>query len=132
MSFLLDTNVCVDALKGHPTVCARMESVSPAECALSAVTAFELLNGVRRSTQPEREMKKVERFFGLVATLPFDPAAAAAAAKIRFELERMGLKIGPYDLLIAGHALSTGSTLITNNGREFSRVTGLTLVDWRG
>lgn len=62
MSFLLDTNVCVDVLKGHPSVCARMAAVSPADCAVSSVTALELASGIRRCAQPEREMKKLDRF----------------------------------------------------------------------
>jgi tRNA(fMet)-specific endonuclease VapC len=131
MSLLLDTNVCVDVLKGHPQVCTRMEAVSPADCAISSVTAFELLSGVRRSAQPERETKKLEKFFAVVGVLPFDATAAAQAARIRFALEGAGLKIGPYDLLIAGHALGAGCTLVTNNTREFARVEGLRLIDWR-
>ena len=131
MNLLLDTNVCVDVLRGHPKVMAQMEAVSPAECAISSVTAFELLSGVRRSAQPEREGKKLEKFFAVVGVLPFDTKAAAQAACIRSALEATGLKIGPYDLLIAGHALGNGCTLVTNNTREFSRIEGLRLLDWR-
>ena len=131
MSLLLDTNVCVDVLKGHSTVCAHMAAVSPADCAVSSVTAFELASGIRRCAQPEREMKKLDRFFAVVSVLPFDFAAAAQAAKLRFDLEKIGLKIGPYDLLIAGHALQTQRTLVTNNTREFVRMTGLPCLDWR-
>ncbi len=131
MSLLLDTNVCVDVLKGHSTVCAHMAAVSPADCAVSSATAFELASGIRRCAQPEREMKKLDRFFAVVSVLPFDLAAAAQAAKLRFDLEKIGLKIGPYDLLIAGHALGARRTLVTNNTREFVRVTGLACLDWR-
>ncbi len=131
MNLLLDTNVCVDVLRGHPQVMARMEAVSPAECAVSSVTVFELLSGIRRSAQPERERRKLERFFAVVGVLPFDGKAATHAAGIRSSLEATGLKIGPYDLLIAGHALGQGCTLVTNNTREFSRIEALRLLDWR-
>lgn len=131
MNLLLDTNVCVDVLRGHPKVLAQMEAVSPAECAISSVTVFELLSGVRRSARPEQERKKLEKFFAVVGVLPFDAKAATQAAGIRSVLEATGLKIGPYDLLIAGHALGAGCPLVTNNTREFSRVEGLELVDWR-
>jgi len=131
MSCLLDTNVCVDALKGHPRVCPRLEAISPADCAISSVTAFELANGVLRCRQPERERKKLERLFALVAVLPFDLAAANEAARVRHVLEMAGQKIGPYDLLIAGQALSAHLTLVTNNTREFSRIPSLLLSDWR-
>ena len=131
MNLLLDTNVCVDALRGHPKVLIQMAAVSPAACAISSVTAFELLSGIRRSAQPERETRKLEKFFAVVGVLPFDAKAATRAAGIRSALETTGFKIGPYDLLIAGHALGAGCTLVTNNTREFSRVEGLRLLDWR-
>jgi len=41
--------------------------------------------------------------------MPFDSEAVTASAKIRTELERQGLTIGPLDLLIAGTALSRGA-----------------------
>lgn len=131
MSHLLDTNVCVDVLKGHPRVCARLEAISPVDCAISAVTAFELVTGVRRCSQPERERKKLEKLFAVVTVLPFDGAAADEAARVRHELEIAGQKIGPYDLLIAGQALSARLILVSNNTREFARVPSLRLVDWR-
>lgn len=131
MSYLLDTNVCVDVLKGHPKVGARLEAISPADCAISAVTAFELATGVRRCREPERERRKLDRLFAVIAVLPFGAAAADATARVRQELEAAGRKIGPYDLLIAGHALSAGLTLVTNNTREFGRIPSLRLSDWR-
>jgi tRNA(fMet)-specific endonuclease VapC len=63
--------------------------------------------------------------------VPFDSAAAEAAARIRVELETHCSLIGPLDLLIAGTALSRGATLVTNNIQEFSRVPGLHVVDWK-
>jgi tRNA(fMet)-specific endonuclease VapC len=34
-------------------------------------------------------------------------------------------------MMIAGHARSLGCTLVTNNVREFSRVDGLDIADWK-
>ena len=62
--------------------------------------------------------------------LPFDETAARRAASVRAELEAAGNVCGPYDLLLAGHALALGLTLATNNVREFSRVGGLVVEDW--
>jgi tRNA(fMet)-specific endonuclease VapC len=49
---------------------------------------------------------------------------------VRTLSEARGVPIGTLDTMIAAHALSLGMTLITNNVREFSRVTGLTVEDW--
>jgi len=83
--------------------------------------------GVRRLPEPGRWTHVIEAFLGNLQVLPFDGRAAAAAADIRAELEAAGTPIGACDLLIAGHVRALGSTLVTNNQREFERVRGLTL-----
>ena len=45
-------------------------------------------------------------------------------------LESKGTPIGPYDCLIAAQARRRGATLVTANGREFTRVPGLMVTDW--
>ena len=52
------------------------------------------------------------------------------AAAIRAQLERKGMLIGPYDLLIAGLARSLGLKLVTNNIKEFERIVDLSLENW--
>ena len=79
---------------------------------------------------PPGERQKVERFLSVIAELPFDRAAAETAARIRVDLERKGTPIGPYDLLIAGHALVNNLTVVTNNLGEFQRVNGLKVEAW--
>ena len=61
----------------------------------------------------------------------FDGRAAAHAADIHADLERRGLLIGPYDILIAGHARSLGLIVVTGNLGEFRRVDGLRCEDWQ-
>jgi tRNA(fMet)-specific endonuclease VapC len=45
-------------------------------------------------------------------------------------LEAQGRMIGPYDILLAGHALAAGLTVVTANTDEFSRVPALILENW--
>ena len=66
-----------------------------------------------------------------IQELPFEVAAAKEAAQIRALLESIGLPIGPYDTLLAGHAKALSLILATSNTTEFMRVPGLTLEDWR-
>jgi tRNA(fMet)-specific endonuclease VapC len=131
MSYLLDTNVCVDLFKGHPKVCAKLADVSPEDCAISAVTAYELSVGVQRSIQPDRENKKLGNLLATIEVLPFDHAAGIEAAHVRHQLEQAGVMIGPYDILIAGQALASKRILISSNTREFDRIPQLELQNWR-
>ena len=97
---------------------------------MSAVVLFELLHGARKSGRPDANMAAVRNLCLLVPPLEFDDNDAAEASRVRRQLEGAGTPIGPYDILIAGHARSRGLVLATNNVKEFSRVEGLTVEDW--
>jgi tRNA(fMet)-specific endonuclease VapC len=130
MKVLLDTNVCIAVMRGHEKALARMSALAPEDCAVSVITAYELYTGVAKCREPERERSKVQRLLAAVSMIPFDEAAAQRAATTRADLERIGKSCGPYDMLLAGHALSLGLSLATNNVGEFSRIEGLTVEDW--
>jgi len=76
-------------------------------------------------------------FFLVLFVLPleiadFDRDTARAYGRIRATLEKKGMPIGALDMMIWAHALALGVTLATNNTKEFSRIKGLTVVDWFG
>jgi tRNA(fMet)-specific endonuclease VapC len=54
----------------------------------------------------------------------------AAYGAMRAAFENRGELIGSNDLWIAAHAKASGLTLVTNNEREFKRVTGLKVQNW--
>ena len=128
---LLDTNVIVHYLKGDPAIVARIHSASRGELAIPAMVVYELEYGTLRSTLPARRQRELEAGLAHLQHVPFDSAAAMAAASIRVGLEKQGSTIGLLDLLIAGTAVSRGATLVTNNAAEFSRVPGLRVLDWK-
>lgn len=131
MQYLLDTNTCIVAMRNEARVVARLQSLQPHDCAISVVTGYELFTGVAKCAEPAKERTKVENLLRVVAELAFDAAAAREAARVRADLEFRGLTIGPYDLLLAGQALSLGLTLVTHNTAEFARVSGLRVEDWQ-
>ena len=131
MRYLLDTDTCIDLLRGEPDVTAKADSVSPDDCAVSTVTTYELLAGAGRCRHPREEERKVATFVKAVHEIPFHRRAAERAGALRAELEGRGSIIGPYDLLLAGQALADGLVLVTSNTGEFSRVPGLRLERWR-
>ena len=104
--------------------------MQPSDLAVPAVVAYELEAGTLRSRNPVLRRRELERLLSFLPILPFDLRAANRAARVRFELEKTGEKIGPLDTLIAGTVLAYGATLVTHNTREFSRVPGLQLEDW--
>ena len=129
MKYLLDTNTCIALMRRNIQVRARIERLHPGDCAVSSITAFELYHGLERCSQPERERAKIDELLAVVAVLAFGDAEAARVAKVRHSLEQTGNAIGPFDVLIAGHALHAELILASNNTREFSRVNGLTIAE---
>lgn len=132
MRYLLDTNVCVDYLTGRfQRVVERMQAAPPDDLAVSAVVAAELRYGADKSRQRKRNHELLDVLLGEVHCLDFDLAAASIYGSLRAGLESAGRPIGANDLVIASHALSAGLVLVTDNVREFSRVRGLTVENWR-
>ena len=132
MKFLLDTNVWIDFLNGRfPSVTRRISDTDPTELRLSSIVSAELRYGAEKSQQPETNHKKLDLLFSEVGILEFDEEAARVFGVIRKTLEAQGLPIGPFDMLIAAHAKSRNLILVSDNTREFSRVDGIQLENWR-
>lgn len=131
MKYMLDTNICIYAIKHKPDiVIKKFLSHDPEEICISAITYAELMHGVEKSMAVEKNRVAMSLFLSPITILQFDERAAEEYGRIKAELEKKGTPIGPMDTLIAGHARSSGLILVTSNTGEFSRVTGLAGEDW--
>lgn len=129
--WMLDTGICIALIKRQPSeLIDRLKKHKPGEVAVSSITLAELNFGVSKSAQPEKNRAALDQFLLPLEILAFDDAAAECYGHIRAALEIDGTPIGPLDTLIASHALSIDSTVVTNNVREFSRVKGLRVENW--
>jgi tRNA(fMet)-specific endonuclease VapC len=132
MKYLLDTNACVDYLNGRfPRLTKRIQQSAPSDLAISSVAVAELRYGAEKSTQGQRNHERLDVFLSDVPCVDFDSGAALVYGRVRAVLERRGMVIGPYDLQIAAHALSLDLVLVSDNVREFRRVEGLKVENWR-
>lgn len=127
---LLDTDTVIELLRGNAAIHRKARSRPARTLGISTVTFYELQVGVEKSRDAAGNRKLLEDALAPFAIVPFDDPASLEAAKVRAHLEMKGRGIGPYDTLIAGHALALGVILITSNMREFSRVRGLKLENW--
>lgn len=131
MKYMLDTNICIYAIKHRPeTVIKNFLKHDPDEICISSITYAELMHGVEKSQAKERNRVAITMFLSAITILEFNNYAAEEYGKIRAELERKGMPIGPMDMLIAGHARAENLILVTNNTREFFRVENLKVEDW--
>jgi tRNA(fMet)-specific endonuclease VapC len=115
-------------------VVERLEAAVKARSRIvvSAITYAEMRYGAANPKAPKKIAGMVEAFVKrLDSVLPWDVHAIEECVKIRQTLFRAGTPIGGNDAAIAGHAIAAHCVLVTHNAREFSRVAGLQMVDWR-
>ena len=129
--YMLDTNICIYIKRHHPPqVLAKLNSLPTTELCMSSVTYAELYYGAIKSQQAAKNLQIISALTSTIAVLAFDVTAAEHYGVLRTDLENRGLVIGSNDLLIAAHARSGKHILVSNNLREFARVTDLITENW--
>lgn len=131
MKYLLDTNICIHVIRHKSSkIIQHLTSLAIDDVGVSAIVLAELQYGIEKSVDPNRNQQALLQFLTPFVTVEFNQADAITYGKIRADLERRGLPIGPLDQLIAAQAISRNLILVTNNTREFNRIALLQLEDW--
>jgi len=131
MKFMLDTNICIYLIKHKPAdVVERFRQTDISDISISSITLSELFYGVSKSSKPEQNFIALTQFVAPLEIVPFGAEAPQYYGNLRTRLEKQGTPIGSLDMLIAAHALSLSLTLVTNNEKEFNRVSNLKIENW--
>ncbi len=100
--------------------------------AVCVITELEVEYGLARNPDLAPRVRETMRMLlSTIAVVPFEREDALVAAQLRANLNGEGTPIGAYDLLLAACALRRGLVIVTHNTREFVRVGGLGVEDWR-
>lgn len=131
MKYLLDTNICIHIIRKQPSeLLDHLTHQKVGDVGVSVITVAELQHGVAKSQSPEKNQAALEHFLMPLAIADFGYEAAIVYGPLRASLERRGTPIGSMDLLIAAHAVSLDTILVTNNVKEFKRIPNLEIEDW--
>ncbi len=131
MIFMLDTNICIYAIKQKPQkVIDRVRALRMSDLGTSSIVLSELEYGAEKSSNPIQNKVALIQFFAGIDIADYDATAARHYGEIRTYLENNGQTIGSMDMLIAAHARSLGVILVTNNEKEFGRIPGLKIENW--
>ncbi|KPF65716.1 hypothetical protein IP69_17430 [Bosea sp. AAP35] len=128
MSFMIDTNIAIHARDGHDVILGKLAEHG-GSIMLSALSLAELQRGIRLPTRDMLSRRaRLELLLESLPVVSFDGAAAVAYGDIL--ALREWVKARDFDRMIAGHAISLGATLVTNNERDFRDVPGLKVENW--
>jgi tRNA(fMet)-specific endonuclease VapC len=125
VTFLLDSDILIDFLKGKAHAIKRLETLTQRSIAVSAITVAEVLEGTVDNPVRLQEALKALSKFQIISA---DFEIAQRFAQERKLLRKAGKLIDNMDLLIASTALVYNLTLITNNTKDFQRIKALKLL----
>jgi tRNA(fMet)-specific endonuclease VapC len=128
---MLDTDICIFVLKNRDEKLNRKFKVIQ-RLSISSATYGELCYGIENGAETLRQERyeQLDLFTQKITIEPWHEEAARHYGSIRAILKKEGRIIGNNDLLIAAHARSLDAVLVTNNTKEFARVSDLTIEDW--
>jgi len=127
--YLLDTNICIFAMRDKYGVNERLECLTPQQCYIADVTLMELRFGAYKSEKKIENLRIVDDFISKVKIIPFvDTIDAFCQEKLR--LQSLGTPIEDYDLFIGCAAKVADLTMVTDNVQHLSRIEGLKIENW--
>lgn len=128
--FLLDTNIVSDLMRNpQGRTSAKIAELGEDAVATSIIVAAELRYGAAKKGS-QRLAEQLETILAAMEVIPLEVPADATYGATRVALEAAGTPIGANDLLIAAQTLALDMVLVTNNEREFERVSGLKVENW--
>ena len=129
--YMIDTDISSYIIKdSDKNVIRRLRKVPIESVCISVITKCELMFGAEASARFSNDNSALSAYLRAIPVLDFPDGAAKHYADIRATLKQKGQLIGPNDLFIAAHARFLNAILVSNNIREFSRVSGLRLETW--
>lgn len=130
-NYLLDTNICIDFIRGNKKVRDKIINAGENHCYISIITLYELTFGAYYAGEEyrEKELAKIELIKDIMQIIDL-PDDASYYARKQAELQSNGIAIDSFDMLIATTAMANNLILVTDNMKHFKRIKGLELENW--
>lgn len=129
MKYLLDTNICIHLFRGKFNLIERFQEIKLDDCAISEITLAELIFGAENSPNPKKNYKIIDQFSEQIKILPIYNAIQIYA-KEKVRLRNNGIMISDFDLLIGSTAIANELIMVTENVKEFSRISAIKIENW--
>ncbi len=130
MQYLLDTNTCVFFLRGKLNLDEIIRQKGRENCYISEITVIELCYGAENSDNPAKSHKAVDAFLNGLSIIPIF-GCIMRYAKEKVKLRKMGKPLhDEFDLLIGVTAIENKLTLVTDNRKDFNRLSDIKIENW--
>ena len=126
-NYLLDTNIVIALFAGEQSVLDHLKNAN--EVYIPSVVIGELYYGVHKSSQVNKNLKRIEAFIASNIILACDAVTAFHYGKVKDQLRQKGKPIPENDIWIAALALQFDSVLVSRD-EHFSTVQDLTVEVW--
>jgi tRNA(fMet)-specific endonuclease VapC len=127
---LLDTDVCIELLKGNERVLQRLDQYD-GPVGICFMTIAELYYGAEKSKEPTKNIDTIEKLLLSLEIIQTDIPILKRFGTIKADLQKQGMPVADADVLIAATTLEKAERLVTGNAKHFERIAGLVLEDWR-
>jgi tRNA(fMet)-specific endonuclease VapC len=129
MKYLLDTNICIHFFRGRYNLIDKFEQIGLRNCAISEITLAELVYGAENSHNPQKNHDIIEKFTCQLTIIPvFDSINRYGKEKSR--LRKSGIMVSDFDLLIGCTAVENNLIMVTENVKDFERITAISIENW--
>jgi predicted nucleic acid-binding protein len=127
---MLDADVVIRGEKGTFDLFGWLGGQPREHFELAAITVAELWHGVERATGRRRSVREayLETLTSLLPIIPYTEQTGHIHARIWADLEKRGLMIGEYDIIVAATALERGSAVATFNQKHYQSIKGLKVI----
>ena len=126
--YLLDTDTCIELFKHNSKVLDKILEVGQENCFVSEITIAELFYGAAKSGQQKHfnDISFILQSFELIPLFP----SLRVYGTCKAELEKQGMRIEEFDLLIGSCALFNNFVVVTSNVKHFNHIPNLQIEDW--
>lgn len=128
--FLLDTDTIIYSLKDNEKVKKNLRHHYHETIKISVVTLMELYYGAYKSRKIESNLAKIKTLENSLEILSLGKESVELFGTYKARLEKNGLPLDDFDIMIASIALTHNLILVTNNIRHFKRIECLKMMNW--
>jgi tRNA(fMet)-specific endonuclease VapC len=128
--YLLDTDTVIYILKGDSVVEANLKQHIHDPIKIGTITLMELYYGAYKSQRVTSNLAKIRTLENVLEVIPIGEEIAETFGREKTRLEKQGIPLDDFDLILGCCALAHNLTLVTNNVRHFRRIEGLQVANW--